>query len=97
MDVTETVLVVYASAHGSTQEIAEYITARLAGSGLRVQAHSVVDAPDPAAFDAVVIGSAIHDRAWLPGARSMCGDSGLSWNSGQYGCSAWGWRRRCAG
>ena len=69
MDVTQTVLVAYASAHGSTQEIAEYITARLAGSGLRVQAHSVVDAPDPAAFDAVVIGSAIHDRAWLPGAE----------------------------
>lgn len=70
MDVTESVLlVVYASAHGSTREIADFVAARLAGSGLRVRSHSVVDAPDPAAFDAVVIGSAVHNRAWLPDAE----------------------------
>ena len=64
--VTETVLVAYASGNGSTKEIAEFIAARLIRNGLLVQAHSVVDAPDPAAFEAVVIGSAIHNRAWLP-------------------------------
>ena len=56
----------YASGNGSTKEIAEFIAARLIRNGLLVQAHSVVDAPDPAAFEAVVIGSAIHNRAWLP-------------------------------
>jgi menaquinone-dependent protoporphyrinogen IX oxidase len=52
--VTETVLVAYASENGSTKGIAKFIAARLIRNGLLVQAHSVVDAPDPAAFDAVV-------------------------------------------
>lgn len=69
MDAAEKVLVVYASAHGSTREVAEFIAAQLASHGLRVHAGSVGDAPHPGGFDAVVIGSAVHDRAWLTGAE----------------------------
>jgi menaquinone-dependent protoporphyrinogen oxidase len=60
------ILVGYASAHGSTRGIAERIAARLAEKGFQVAIRSVDDIDDAGAFDAVVIGSAIHDGAWLP-------------------------------
>lgn len=61
-----TVLVVYASAAGSTAEIAEFIGNRMRDSGLQVQVASVADGPDPANYDAAVLGSAVHNRALLP-------------------------------
>jgi menaquinone-dependent protoporphyrinogen oxidase len=60
------VLIAYASAHGSTRGIAERIAARLGGHGHDVAVIPVGDTPDPAADDAVVLGSAIHNQAWLP-------------------------------
>jgi menaquinone-dependent protoporphyrinogen oxidase len=61
------VLIAYASAHGSTAEIAERIGGRLRESGLPIDLQPVNrDDLDPGRYDAVVIGSAIHDQAWLP-------------------------------
>jgi menaquinone-dependent protoporphyrinogen oxidase len=65
------VLVTYVSPHGSTQGIAERIAARLREGAVAVdclpihETHGVID------YDAVVVGSAIHDRAWLPEASEF--------------------------
>jgi menaquinone-dependent protoporphyrinogen oxidase len=67
------VLVGYASAHGSTREIAEHIGVRLREQGL---AHHVRDLEratleEPERYEALVLGSAVHDRAWLPPAKDF--------------------------
>ncbi|GAB3105763.1 hypothetical protein GCM10027160_00410 [Streptomyces calidiresistens] len=65
------VLVGYASEHGSTREIAERIASRLEGAGYRVECRSLEegDPGNPTEWDACVLGSAVHNRDWLPGAR----------------------------
>ena len=60
------VLVGYASANGSTRGIAERIAARLGEKGYRVAIQAVDEIDDVGAFEAVVVGSAIQDGAWLP-------------------------------
>ena len=60
------VLVGYASAHGSTRQIAERIGSRIGRSGATVRVAPVDDLHDLEAYDAVVLGSAIHNGAWLP-------------------------------
>lgn len=62
------VLVGYASAHGSTREIAEHIAHRLAEGGLRAEARSLDEVESADAYDAFVLGSAVHNAAWLPAA-----------------------------
>lgn len=62
-----TVLVVYASAAGSTAQIAEFMANRMRERHLHVRVESVDKAPDPSHFEAVVLGSAIHDGEFLPG------------------------------
>lgn len=62
------ILVVYASEAGSTRQIAEFIAALLADIGFSVDVRSIVTEPDPDEYAAVVVGSAIHHRAWLPAA-----------------------------
>ncbi|MCI9870524.1 flavodoxin [Arthrobacter humicola] len=51
-----TVLVAYASAFGSTREIAQHVASRMAVARGEVECRS----------EAVVVGSAIHNQAWLP-------------------------------
>ncbi|HEX8866831.1 MAG TPA: flavodoxin domain-containing protein [Lentzea sp.] len=60
------VLVVYASAAGSTAGIAEWITGALMARGHDVVLRSVEEVTGVAGYDAFVIGSAVHDQAWLP-------------------------------
>ena len=60
------VLVGYASAHGSTRTVAERIGARL-GADVR----SLDQVEDPGAYDAFVLGSAVHGQAWLPEAAGF--------------------------
>ncbi|GAB2817889.1 flavodoxin domain-containing protein [Lentzea nigeriaca] len=75
------VLVVYASAAGSTAGIAEWITGALMARGHEVELRSVEEVTGVADYDAFVIGSAVHDKAWLPAAadflaqnrRTLCG------------------------
>ena len=69
------VLVVVASKHGSTTEIAEALARSLADCPAgRAAALSAVTVPadqrpDPAPFDAVVLGSAVYAGRWLEPAR----------------------------
>jgi menaquinone-dependent protoporphyrinogen oxidase len=60
------VLVAHASEHGSTQQIAERIAARLGEQALAAQARSVAEVTAVTGYDAFVVGSAIHGGDWLP-------------------------------
>ena len=58
------VLVVYSSKHGSTREIALCIGERLRAGGLNPDVRDVAAVPDPSAYDAVVLGSAVYMGGW---------------------------------
>lgn len=62
------VLVVYASRHGATRGVAERIAARIGELGRLVELRAADEVADFSAYEAVVLGSAIYDRAWLPAA-----------------------------
>jgi menaquinone-dependent protoporphyrinogen oxidase len=59
------VLVVYASRYGATQGIAETVGAVLRQQGLETDILPVSGAPQPAGYDAVVIGSASYFFQWM--------------------------------
>ncbi len=65
------VLVVAASRHGSTAEIASALARALDeyDAGLAAVGMPVEQRPDPAPFDAVVLGSAVYAGRWLEHAR----------------------------
>jgi menaquinone-dependent protoporphyrinogen oxidase len=58
------VLVVYASKHGATREIAERVAQTISAAGQQVQARPVAAAGDLAGYDAVVVGSAVYMGHW---------------------------------
>ncbi len=68
------VLVAYASRMGSTAEIAEAIADQLRHHGLEVLTSPCSSAPDPAGFDAVLIGSAVYATRWMKSARRFLRD-----------------------
>ncbi|WP_438295480.1 flavodoxin domain-containing protein [Streptomyces sp. HUAS TT7] len=65
------VLVGYATAHGSTREIAEHIGARLAEAGIAADVRPVHEVDSPDGYEAFVLGSAVHGQAWLPAAKDF--------------------------
>jgi menaquinone-dependent protoporphyrinogen oxidase len=65
------VLVTHASVHGSTAEIATRLAATLAATGPDVDVRPVAEVTSLSGYDAAVIGSAIHDGAWLPDAHAF--------------------------
>lgn len=65
------ILVGHASEHGSTTSIAERIAARLAEHGCQVTVLPASEITDVTAYDAVVLGSAVHDSKWLEPAREL--------------------------
>lgn len=65
------ILVTYASRAGSTRGVAEAIGATLAESGIQVVVLPMQDVKDPAPYRAVVAGSAIQGRQWLPEAMQF--------------------------
>lgn len=65
------VLIAFATSRGSTQGIAERIATRLRAEGVDADARSVGDVDDISAYDAVVLGSAIHGGLWLPEASAF--------------------------
>jgi menaquinone-dependent protoporphyrinogen oxidase len=75
------VLVTWASKHGATSEIAAAVARRLqecdAGraGGLVVSAVPVEQRPDPAPFDAVVLGSAVYVGRWRDEARHYAAEN----------------------
>lgn len=60
-----TVLITYASRHGSTAEIAERIGAGLRAGGHHPLVVPVAIAPDPGEFEAVIVGSAVYMGRWM--------------------------------
>lgn len=61
-----TVLVAYASELGSTREIAERVASRMAIVLGEVECRSVEGVDSVSGYEAVVVGSAIHNQGWLP-------------------------------
>jgi menaquinone-dependent protoporphyrinogen oxidase len=64
------VLVVYGSWSGATAGVAQRLARAMTLQGARVMVVPASSAPNPAAYDAVVVGSAIHSGEWHPRARS---------------------------
>jgi menaquinone-dependent protoporphyrinogen oxidase len=63
---SDKILVAYANRTGSTAEVAEEIGNILIGKGAQVVVEPVQDITDLSAYWAVVLGSAIQNRQWLP-------------------------------
>lgn len=61
-----TVLVAYATCHGSTRGVAERLGSRLVSKGLDTDVRAVSDVGDVTAYAAAVLGSAVHGGKWLP-------------------------------
>lgn len=68
---TDRILVTYASRGGSTAGVAEAIGKTLAESGLAVDVRPMQDVTDLTPYRAVVAGSAIQAKAWLPEALAF--------------------------
>lgn len=66
-----TVLVAYASKHGATQGIAERIAGKLRQMGKNVEVMPTGAIRDVAAYEALVIGSAVYSGSWLPEAAEL--------------------------
>ena len=64
-------LVAYASRHGATREIAEWIAGTLRAEGEEVTIAAVTDPVDVAEYDAFVIGSAAYMGHWLEDATAF--------------------------
>lgn len=58
------ILVVYGTKTGCTQGVAEEIGATLAAVGVQADVKSAEDKPDPAAYDAVLVGSGVRAGSW---------------------------------
>src|SRR5581483_9041305 len=68
---TMSVLVTYATAFGSTREIAERV-GEVIGKWVPSAVVRPVDEMDTVAgYDAIVVGSAVHNQVWLPEAREF--------------------------
>jgi menaquinone-dependent protoporphyrinogen oxidase len=65
------VLVAYAGVHGATRSIAERIADRLRRAGLDADLRPAHEVASVAGYDAVVLGSAIHNGEWLPEAAAL--------------------------
>lgn len=60
------ILVTYASCTGFTVGVAETVAKTLVENGLTVDVLPVVEVKDLSSYRAVVAGSAIHNKQWLP-------------------------------
>lgn len=63
---TNRILVAYASRTGSTAEVAEEVGKILSKHDIEVVIITMQEAHDLAPYHAIVVGSAIQDRQWLP-------------------------------
>ncbi len=65
------VLVLYASKHGATEEIARAIAGELRKAGHSADCVSADEATDIGSYDAAVVGSAVYMGRWRPAARRL--------------------------
>lgn len=68
---SNTILVAYASRAGSTAEVAEAIGKILAQGGAQIEVRPMKDVEDLTPYRAVVAGSAIQNKQWLPEAMQF--------------------------
>jgi menaquinone-dependent protoporphyrinogen oxidase len=66
------ILVAYASAHGSTAQVANVIGQVLTARGVNVAVANVTQLDNIQGFDAIVLGSAIHNGALLKEMSAFC-------------------------
>jgi menaquinone-dependent protoporphyrinogen oxidase len=64
--VSHNILVTYASRAGSTAGVAEAVGKTLTENGAQVDVHPMQEVTDLTRYSAVVAGSAIQNRQWLP-------------------------------
>jgi menaquinone-dependent protoporphyrinogen oxidase len=69
------VLVAYASKHGSTKGIAEFIGHKLREKGTRVDVFDVKEVHDQGKYDAYVIGSALYMGHWTKEAEQFVSEN----------------------
>ena len=91
------ILVGYTSSHGSTAEIAHRIAGALQRADWAVEVLAVREIADPGAYDAVVLGSAIHNQEWLPEATELSTAIRTCCRPARCGCSAWECPPDCPG
>ena len=65
------ILIAFATRHGSTRGVAERIGRQVQASGIPAEVRPVSEITDPGRYDAVVLGSAIHNMKWLPEASQF--------------------------
>lgn len=65
------ILIEYASAKGSTEAIARRIGERCGELGVDTEIVSVEEDPAFGSVDALILGSAVHGRDWLPSAHAV--------------------------
>jgi len=68
---SNTILVTYASRLGATAGVAEAIGKTLTDNGAQVEVRRMEEVTDLTPYSAVVAGSAIRDKQWLPEARQF--------------------------
>ena len=61
---TKSILLAYASRYGSTQEVAETITATLRETGLNVDVQPMTEVRTLDNYDAIILGAAIYNANW---------------------------------
>jgi menaquinone-dependent protoporphyrinogen oxidase len=81
IEMTDCILVAYASALGSTAEVASAIGETLVERGFSVDVRSVVERPQVNGYQAVIIGSAVRYATWLPEAIDFVKDNWSALNS----------------
>lgn len=70
------VLVAYASEHGATKGIAQFIGEKLRGQGLDVDVSDVDEVKDTGIYDAFVVGSALYIGRWMKEAKQFVSKNG---------------------
>jgi menaquinone-dependent protoporphyrinogen oxidase len=80
-------LIAFATCQGSTQGMAERIGRRIQASGVDAEVHPVSEVTELGRYDAVVLGSAIHNMSWLPEASRFAQRNAAA-HSVRPGCSA---------
>ena len=65
------ILVAYASKHGATKGIAEFIGEKLRTRGLDVNVFDVGQVDEPVRYDAFVVGSALYMGQWMKEAKQF--------------------------
>ena len=67
---TSSILVLYASKHGSTRQMAEHIWRSFGAQGVHADLRAAEDLTDPVDYDAIVLGTAVYIGQWMKEAET---------------------------